>query len=52
MNRAHRVGAFRQCNARPIGAKFAFFPDKERVRKAANPLRGTSYGIAEQYPRK
>ncbi|XP_052280800.1 uncharacterized protein LOC127878317 [Dreissena polymorpha] len=50
IHRAHRVGAFRQDKARPIVAKFAFFPDKERVRKAANQLKGTPFGIAEQYP--
>jgi len=50
IHRAHRVGAFRQDKVRPIVAKFAFFPDKEKVRKAANQLKGTPFGIAEQYP--
>ena len=38
--------------ARPctIVVKFTYFKDRDRVRKSANRLRGTYYGIREQFP--
>lgn len=51
IQRAHRVGRFNASKVRPIVAKFAFFPDRERVRKAASSLRGKPFGISEQFPR-
>ena len=35
---------------RPIVAKFTFFKDRERVRKSGKMLKGTNYGIQEQFP--
>jgi len=35
---------------RPIVAKFAYYPDKERVRRESKELKGTPFGISEQYP--
>jgi hypothetical protein len=51
LHRAHRVGAYNSSRIRPIVAKFAFYPDKERVRKSAKNLKGKPYGIAEQFPK-
>ena len=31
-------------------AKFTYFKDRERVRKSAKRLKGTNYGIKEQFP--
>lgn len=35
---------------RPIIAKFTFFKDRERVRKSGRMLKGTNFGIQEQFP--
>lgn len=35
---------------RIIVAKFTFFKDRERVRKSGKMLKGTNYGIQEQFP--
>ena len=51
LHRAHRVGSFKRGKTPPIVAKFAFYPDRERVRDSAKKLKNTNYGIAEQYPR-
>ena len=51
LQRAHRVGPHRHGKTRPIVAKFAYDVDKERVRRAARNLKGTPYGISEQFPR-
>ena len=54
--RVHRIGRVYQqprgqpARPRTIVAKFTYFKDRERVRKSANRLRGTNYGIREQYP--
>lgn len=34
----------------PIVAKFTFFKDREKVRKSGRLLKGTNYGIQEQFP--
>ena len=53
--RVHRVGRVyhrpsRQAvRPRSIVAKFTFFKDMERVGKSANRLKGTHYGIREQF---
>ena len=51
LHRAHRLGAYRHGYTRPIVAKFAFYPDRERVRKSSKNLKGTQYGISEQFPK-
>ncbi|KAH3863997.1 hypothetical protein DPMN_027007 [Dreissena polymorpha] len=33
LHRAHRIGRYQPNKVRPIVAKFAYYPDKERVRK-------------------
>ena len=50
-HRVHRVGRFNRNKTRPIVAKFAFYPDHERVRGAAKNLEGTSYSIGQQFPK-
>lgn len=51
--RVHRAGQPRQAGApRIIIAKFSHFKDRERVRRAApTTLKGTEYGINEQFPK-
>lgn len=51
LHRAHRIGAYRPDRTRPIVAKFAFYPEREKVRRAAKNLKGTPYGLSEQYPK-
>ena len=51
LHTAHRIGTFNRGNTRPIVAKFTYYPDREKVRKAAKNLKGTEFGISEQYPR-
>ena len=52
IERAHRLGKWRQGHNRPLVAKFLNFKDKEAIRQAApRKLRNTKYGINEQYPK-
>ncbi|XP_052242307.1 uncharacterized protein LOC127852388 [Dreissena polymorpha] len=50
LHRAHRIGRYQPNKVRPIVAKFAYYPDKERVRRESRELKGTPFGISEQYP--
>ena len=51
LQRAHRIGPYKAGKTRPIVAKFTDFPDREKVRRSAKQLKGTEYGISEQFPR-
>ena len=51
LHRAHRMGRFNPTKMRPIVAKFAYYPDRERVRKSAGKLKNTSYCISQQFPK-
>ncbi|XP_060589191.1 uncharacterized protein LOC132744484 [Ruditapes philippinarum] len=51
LQRVHRIGQYSAGKTRPIVAKFTDFPDRERVRRAAKELKGSIYGISEQYPK-
>ncbi|XP_052768003.1 uncharacterized protein LOC128208479 [Mya arenaria] len=51
LQRAHRIGPYQGDKTRPIVAKFSDFPDREKVRRAAKELKGTQYGISEQFPK-
>ncbi|MCG8113229.1 MAG: hypothetical protein N0E59_20955, partial [Candidatus Thiodiazotropha taylori] len=53
LHRAHRIGRYINGKTRPIVAKFAYYPDRERVRKASSVLRDTEsvYGVGQQYPK-
>ena len=52
IERAHRLGRKRDDGKpRPIVAKFLRYQDKEFIRKSANLLKGTTIGIAEQFPK-
>ena len=44
-------GKYDQSKIRPIVAKFAYYPDREKVRKNAGKLKNTNYGISQQFPR-
>ena len=50
-HRVHRVDRFNRSKTRPIVAKFAFYPDRERVLAAAKNLEGTTYSIGQQFPK-
>jgi len=51
LQRAHRIGPFNPSKTRPIVAKFSDYPVRENVRRAARKLKGTNFGISEQYPK-
>ena len=51
LHRTHRMGRFSPTKTRPIVAKFAYYTDREKVRKSANKLKNTSYGISQQFPK-
>ena len=50
LDRAHRIGKRQPNKTRPIVIKFNFHQDKENVRKQAKQLKGTNFGISEQFP--
>ena len=45
------MGRFIRSKTRPIVVKFAFYPDRERVRAAAKNLEGMTYSIGQQLPK-
>lgn len=47
IERAHRVGKKGSANPRTIVAKFLRFPDREKILKSSNKLKGSSLGINE-----
>jgi hypothetical protein len=51
LHRAHRIGKYSHQKIRPIVAKYAYFPDREKVRKSSKQLNRTPFGISEQFPR-
>ena len=51
LHRAHRMGKYDPVKIRPIVAKFAYYPDRENVRKNAGKLKGKATGISQQFPR-
>ena len=51
IHRAHRMGRYQRTKTRPIVAKFAFYPNREDIRKAAKNLEGTQYSIGQQFPK-
>jgi chromosome segregation ATPase len=51
LERAHRLGPRRPHKNRPLVAKFSFYQQREEVRKNAYKLRGSNYGISEQFPK-
>jgi hypothetical protein len=53
-DRAHRLGAKRQGNGvrpRPIVVKLNSYTDKETIKSKGPLLRGTNFGVRDQYPR-
>ena len=52
IEREHRVGRKRDdWKSRPIVAKFLRYQDNEFIRKSEYLLKGTKFGIAEQFPK-
>ena len=53
LHRVHRIGRYASGNTQPIVAKFAYYPDREQVRKSAQVLRdaGSAYAVSQQYPK-
>ncbi|KAH6933903.1 hypothetical protein HPB50_018684 [Hyalomma asiaticum] len=50
IERAHRLGAFKHGKNRPIIVKFAHFKDKDHILSKGGKLKGTAYGISEDFP--
>ncbi|CAC5411232.1 ANPEP [Mytilus coruscus] len=46
----HRFGRRSENGTRPIVAKFLYFSDLEMVKKAGKNLKGSDYGVNEQFP--
>lgn len=52
IDRAHRLGSFKNDKTRPIVVKFNYFQDKVNVKKqASDKLRNTSFRVSDQYPK-
>ena len=51
LHTAHRIGRYNPTKIRPIVVKFAYYPDREKVRKNANKLKGKAQGISQQFPK-
>ena len=51
IHRAHRMGRYQRTKTRLIVAKFAYFPNREEIRKAAKNFEGTNYSIGQQFPK-
>ena len=51
LHRVHRIGEAKRGYTRPIVAKFAYYPDREKVRKSARNLKNTIYALSEQFPK-
>ena len=49
LHRAHRMGRYTPTKVRPIVAKFAYYSDRELVRKNAGKLKDTPFGISQQF---
>ncbi|KAH3863806.1 hypothetical protein DPMN_026806 [Dreissena polymorpha] len=49
IHRARRIGKYSQHKTRPKVAKFAYFPDRERIRLSHKKLK-LPYGVSQQYP--
>ncbi|XP_052764106.1 uncharacterized protein LOC128206025 [Mya arenaria] len=49
--RIQRIGAYNAAKTRPIVDKFAFYPDRDRIRQAARQVKDGSIGVSEQFPR-
>ena len=51
--RTHRIGRYYNGKTRPIVTKFAYYPDRERVRKSGAMLKEnrSPYSVGQQYPK-
>ena len=45
------MGRYSPSKVRSIVAKFAYYPDREFVRKSAGKLKDTDFGISQQFPK-
>lgn len=50
IDRAHRMGKRYDNKTRPFVVKFNYFKDKEYIKHRAFKLRGSRFGISDQYP--
>ena len=51
IERSHRLGKYQKEKKRPIVTKFLKFKDKENIKKAGFKLKGTPFGISDQFPK-
>ena len=51
IERSHRIGKFRPDKQRPIVSRFLRYKDKEAIKKKSFKLKGTSFGLSDQFPK-
>ena len=51
IERSHRFGKFKHDKQRPIVSRFLRFKDKEAIKKNSFKLKGTNFGVSDQYPK-
>lgn len=51
IERSHRIGRFQKDKQRPIVSRFLRFKDKETIKKSSFKLKGSTFGLSDQYPR-
>ena len=51
IERSHRIGRFQKDKQRPIVSRFLRFKDKETIKKSSFKLKGSPFGLSDQYPK-
>ena len=51
IERCHRIGKYQPGKCRPIVTRFLRFKDKETIKKASYKLKGTKFGLGDQFPK-
>ena len=51
IERSHRIGGYQQGKCRPIVTRFLRYKDKETIKKASYKLKGTRFGLSDQFPK-
>lgn len=51
IERSHRIGKYQKEKKRPIVTKFLRFKDKENIKRCSYKLKGTAFGVSDQFPK-
>ena len=51
IERCHRIGGYQHGKCRPIVTRFLRFKDKESIKKSGHKLKGTRFGLGDQFPK-